>query len=284
MVGSRELRTLGVDAGYRVASATSSMIGQATWSGLSGWRGRSTPLRAPPPTSGAGSARQPRRDLAARHHREAFGFLALGACRSRRHDRGRAAPQDDASDQRGAASAASRAALPQTAARQWRGRRRAGSSGTHARRISTLRASESTSARRETRVAPRERVPRASIERRPIFERMLARRVVTDAAVANDVGLGRMQVAARRDSRAAPSATAGTASRPTAPWSSGETRRSLVVVSACAVRDRRRAREYGTIAGHDVARERDERGAGVAAERIGLRGPVQIARPTGRTG
>ena len=146
VVGRWELAELGIDKatpGYRVASATSSMIGHGTWSGSVDSRGRTT-SRSRGRDKRRRICRHPRRDLPGRHDREALRLFPLGAVI--------VAVTIDAEQCRkirrrtivGGASASSRAATPRCASRPARGRCRADSSGRRARRISRPRATEST--------------------------------------------------------------------------------------------------------------------------------------------
>ena len=113
-----------------------------------------------------------------------------------------------------------------------------------------------------------------------MLERMLARRVVTDAAsrttyasVGCRLPLDGFTRSAQRDWRYCFQAESPSEQRRNSAidWSS----------IGCAAARRVVQRRIRPIASHDVARERDDRRARVAAKRIGLRGPIQIPQRPG---
>jgi hypothetical protein len=109
---------------------------------------------------------------------------------------------------------------------------------------------------------------------------MFPRRVVVHAAVADQVRLGRVEIAARRID---PERPAGAAKLLPGrqPQGTSEKGRDACVRDRC---NRRRRVEQGVvrnIEGEDIPWKGNERRAGIAAERIGLCRPVKM---TGRPG
>jgi hypothetical protein len=123
-------------------------------------------------------------------------------------------------------------------------------------------------------------LPRRGTQRGPLFERMLPRRIVVHAAVADQVRLGRVEIAARGIDPKRPSGAANLLPR-RQPQGTSEEGRDACVRDRC---HRRRRVEQGVIrniGGKDVPWKGRERRAGVAAEGIGLGRPVEMTSRAG---
>ena len=126
---------------------------------------------------------------------------------------------------------------------------------------------------------------RPRIQHASLFERMLARRVVADATVADDPGLGRMQVAARRIDAQRPARLAGIASRPRAPSSSEGTRRSTCsVIGAGGASRASKSAAYGTSPASGACASSSQRRAVIAPETDWAASPSRDSRATAQSG
>ncbi len=121
--------------------------------------------------------------------------------------------------------------------------------------------------------------PRRRTHRGPLFERMLPRRIVVHAAVADQVRLGRVEIAARGIDPERPAGAANLLPR-RQPQGTAEQGRDACVGDGGNRRGRVEQGVIGNIGGEDVPRKGNEGRAGVAAERIGLCRPVEMtSRP-----
>ena len=132
----------------------------------------------------------------------------------------------------------------------------------------------------ESLAAAQKRPPGWRWKRRALLERVFARRVVKDAPVVDDVGLGGMQIPARRvDAQRPTCLTIGLPCR--------QAHRIPQEPGHRPVADRRGGLSpEPPVSGRPLTRfceSGDEPGAPVAAKRIGLRRPVQIPARSGES-
>ena len=242
-----------------------------------GWPRPASPLESSASSSVDGDRRMPRRRLGRRHDRQASGASRSAPPKSR----SRSIPSSAATSRVGPPWQQRQAPAKQRAANRsapiaWPSR--ADNSGTRARRISRLRASESTSARPGCRrPTTRSSLP-AQCGR--AFEGVRVGGVVKHAGVPDDVGLGGMQVAARRihpqaqrEPRIDFQADSPNEQRRHSPIDAASGRCGSRRLIEPAVRERPPPCR---------ARQLQPWRAVVAAERIGLGLPVEMARPTGQ--